>query len=69
MAAIRDWQGMKDMSACLLLERTGEDLAAWNRRIKSERLEDEKSLRTWLAQQGVTGYAQSLLVMVGFLFS
>ena len=66
MAIIRDWQGMKDMSARLLVERTGEGLDTWNRRIQKEGLDDEKSLRAWLAQQGVTGYAQSLLVMERF---
>jgi len=57
---------MKEMSARLLVERTGEDLDTWNQRIKGERLNDETSLRAWLAQQGVTGYAQSLLVMEQF---
>jgi hypothetical protein len=66
MENIRDWQGMNEMSARLLKERTGEDLATWNRRIKQQRLNDEKSLRAWLSQQGVTGYAQSLLVMEQF---
>jgi hypothetical protein len=66
MAQTRDWQGMKDMSARLLKERTGEDVAAWNRRIQGENFSDEKQLRSWLTRQGVTGYAQSLLVMERF---
>jgi hypothetical protein len=66
MPETRDWQGMKDMSARLLEERTGESLAAWNERIEREQFNDEQSLRDWLAQQGVTGYAQSLLVMERF---
>jgi hypothetical protein len=66
MAQTRDWQGMKDMSARLLKERTGVGVDTWNRRIKRERLEDEQALRTWLTKQGVTGYAQSLLVMERF---
>lgn len=57
---------MRNMSARLLKERTGEDVDAWNRRIKRERFDDEKSLRAWLTEQGVTGYAQSLLVMERF---
>jgi hypothetical protein len=36
MTRMRDRQGMKDMSARLLEERTGEDLAAWNERIAQE---------------------------------
>jgi hypothetical protein len=54
------------MSARLLRERTGQDVDTWNRRIKKERFKDAKSLRDWLANQGVTGYAQSLLVMERF---
>lgn len=63
---VKDWQGMRSMSARLLKERTGEDVDAWNRRIKTERFTDEQSLRAWLTEQGVTGYAQSLLVMERF---
>jgi hypothetical protein len=66
MAELRDWKSMKDLSSRLLEERTGENVAAWNRRIAKEQLNDEKSLRAWLTNQGVTGYAQSLLVMERF---
>src|SRR5215210_3398497 len=66
MAQTRDWQGMKDMSARLLKERTGEDVDTWNQRIRTERFDDEQQLRAWLTEQGVTGYAQSLLVMERF---
>ena len=66
MVQTRDWQGMREMSARLLKERTSEDVDTWNQRIKRERLNDEKSLRAWLTKQGVTGYAQSLLVMERF---
>ena len=66
MPETRDWQTMKDMSARLLKERTGEDMAVWRDRISQQSLTDEKSLRRWLARQGVTGYAQSLLVMEKF---
>src|SRR5262247_566194 len=66
MSRIRDWKGMRDMSARLLKERTGEDVDTWNRRVKKERFNDEKALRSWLTKQGVTGYAQSLLIMERF---
>jgi uncharacterized protein DUF5655 len=66
MAQNRDWQGMKSMSARLLKERTGEDVDTWNQRIKAERFNDEQQLRAWLTAHGVTGYAQSLLVMERF---
>jgi hypothetical protein len=57
---------MRDMSARLLKERTGEDVDVWNRRVKKESFNDKKALRAWLTKQGVTGYAQSLLVMERF---
>ena len=66
MPKVRDWKSMQDMSARLLRERTGEDVAAWNRRIAKEQFDDEKSIRVWLTRQGVTGYAQSLLVWERF---
>src|SRR3989442_211893 len=66
MAQTREWRGMKDMWARLLKERTGKGVDAWNRRIRQERLDDEDALRAWLTKQGVTGYAQSLLVMERF---
>jgi hypothetical protein len=66
MAQTRDWQGMKDMSARLLKERTGADVDTWNQRIATEGFADEQALRLWLTAQGVTGYAQSLLVMERF---
>jgi hypothetical protein len=53
---VREW------SARLLLERSGEDLATWNRHIAETGLGDEQALRAWLAERGVTGYAQALLV-------
>ena len=66
MVKLRDWKSMQDLSARLLKERTGEDVATWNRRIAREQFSDEKSLRAWLTDQGVTGYAQGLLVMERF---
>src|SRR5918912_2088665 len=66
MAQTRDWKGMREMSARLLKERTGQDVESWNGRIASEGFTDEQTLRVWLSEQGVTGYAQSLLVMERF---
>src|SRR2546427_8292368 len=57
---------MRAMSERLLEERTGKGVATWNRRIKKEGLDDEKSLHAWLTKQGVIGYAQTLLVMKRF---
>ena len=58
----RTWQGMRDWMASLLQRRTGQDVEAWNRRIKATRFRDQAGLRRWLDEQGVTGYAQRLLV-------
>jgi Domain of unknown function (DUF5655) len=66
MAQTRDWQGMRDMSARLLNERTGADVETWNQRISTAGFTDQQELRVWLTAQGVTGYAQSLLVMERF---
>jgi hypothetical protein len=51
------------MATRLLQERTGKNVDAWNRRVKRNRFTNEPSLRAWLAEHGVTGYPQSLLVM------
>ncbi|MCI0390201.1 MAG: DUF5655 domain-containing protein [Acidobacteria bacterium] len=66
MNEIRDWQRYREMWIRSLEKQTGEGVDKWNRRIKKERLEDKQSLRAWLTRQGVTGYAQSLLVMERF---
>jgi hypothetical protein len=66
MAKIRDWQDMMANSARLLKERTGEGVEFWNRRIRRKGFKDEESLRSWLTEQRVTGYAQDLLVMERF---
>lgn len=66
MADTRDWQEMVRWFTQLLKEHTGEDVEAWNRRIQEKGFQDEQSLRAWLAEQGVTGYAQSLLVWERF---
>lgn len=54
------------MWARLLEERTGESVDAWNRRVARQRFKDEQALRAWLTERGVTGYAQTLLVMERF---
>ncbi|MBM3932897.1 MAG: hypothetical protein FJ319_01115 [SAR202 cluster bacterium] len=63
MPETRDWGAMREMSIRLLTERTGEGLDAWNRRVEAQGFVDEAALRKWLSGQGVTGYAQTLLVM------
>jgi hypothetical protein len=62
----RDWHAMREMMVRLLLERTGDGVDVWNQRIERAGIHDETRLRAWLTEQGVTGYAQSLLVMERF---
>ena len=63
---VRTWQGMRDWSAQLLERATGKDVAAWNRVIARRGFANESALRKWLTAQGVTGYAQMLLVWERF---
>jgi Family of unknown function (DUF5990)/Domain of unknown function (DUF5655) len=65
-AAPKSWQEVTEWSARLLLARTGDDATAWNRRVAETGIADEPSLRAWLDGQGVTGYAQALLVWERF---
>jgi hypothetical protein len=57
---------MFDNAARLLQERTGAGLAEWNQRTRDSGATDEEALRTWLTEQGVTGYPQMMLVMERF---
>jgi Family of unknown function (DUF5990)/Domain of unknown function (DUF5655) len=63
---VRSWREVRDWSAELLRRRTGEEVVAWNSRVAGTGLGDEKSVRAWLTEQGVTGYAQALLVWERF---
>src|SRR5262245_36537230 len=62
----KSWKQMRDWAAHLLCSRTGQDAAAWNRRVAAADLPGEQALRAWLDGQGVTGYAQALLVWERF---
>jgi hypothetical protein len=66
MAKVRDWRQFREMWIRALEKQTGEGVEWWMQRIRKERLADEQSLRAWLTAQGVTGYAQTLLVMEQF---
>jgi hypothetical protein len=50
----------------MLVERTGDDVTAWNKRIAKRKPASSDELRTWLAEQGVTGYPAMLLGMETF---
>jgi hypothetical protein len=61
-----DWNRNRDMWIRVLEKQTGEGLEHWNERVRKENMKDEESLRVWLKSQGVTGYAETLLVMERF---
>lgn len=66
MAEVTAWDKMRGWMTDLLRRRTGEGLAEWNERVAASGAGTEAELRKWLANQGVTGYAQNLLVMERF---
>jgi hypothetical protein len=66
MPTIRDWRRNRDMWVRALENQTSEGLDTWNQRIRKVPIGNERQLRTWLSAKGVTGYAQSLLVMERF---
>jgi hypothetical protein len=68
MTTTRDWRHYRTEWMRLLLRQTGRDLDHWNARIKEQAFGDPKHLKHWLAAQGVTGYAEQLLVMEGFAY-
>ncbi|HEX2442345.1 MAG TPA: DUF5655 domain-containing protein [Vicinamibacterales bacterium] len=65
-AMVSDWQRNRNMWVRILEKRTGESVGTWNRRVKKDGPADEPRLRAWLSKQGITGYAQTLLVMERF---
>src|SRR5215469_10829527 len=68
-SATKSWHEMREWCARLLESRTGQDLAAWNQRIAAgapQNRADEPALRKWLSAEGVTGYAQALLIWETF---
>ncbi len=65
--AVQTWEGMRTSIADRLVRQSGQNVAWWNARIlHQDGLDDEASLREWLATMGVTGYQQMLLVMERF---
>jgi hypothetical protein len=62
----REWRQRNAWIADLLRRRTGDGVEAWNARITAQGFADEVSMRSWLGEQGVTGYPQMLLVMERF---
>lgn len=66
MPTIHDWQRNREMWVRVLVKQTNEGVDTWNERIREASIDNENGLRSWLSTRGVTGYAQSLLVMERF---
>jgi Domain of unknown function (DUF5655) len=62
----RSWAEMMTGIAERLRATTGADVATWSERVRGTGLDSEAQVRSWLAEQGVTGYPQMLLVMERF---
>lgn len=62
----RDWGHNRGMWIRVLEKKTGKGLDQWNAVIKKQMFTDASSLKAWLAQNNVTGYAKQLLVMETF---
>ncbi len=66
MTKVLDWNSNRDMWIRVLKKQTDKDIEYWIKRIDSEDIKNKDGLRTWLTEQGVTGYAANLLVMERF---
>jgi hypothetical protein len=69
MAAVTELRGWGEMLADIerrLVAATGDDVATWAERVRATGLAGEPEVRAWLAEQGITGYAQMVLVMERF---
>ena len=66
MSQPKTWAEMLEWIPGLLQRRTGAGVQEWNARVAATGIDNEPDLRAWLAEQGVTGYSQMLLVMERF---
>lgn len=62
----RSWAEMMTGIAERLRATTGDDVATWSERVRDTGLVSEADVRSWLAERGITGYPQMLLVMERF---
>jgi predicted transport protein len=66
MGKTMDWREMREWEIGLLEKATGQGLEHWNARVLETGIQHEAELRTWLTEEGVTGYPRMLLVMERF---
>ncbi len=57
MASMKTWQEMVASNEALLNRKTGEDARTWTTRARDAGIESPGALKTWLAEQNVTGYS------------
>ena len=63
----RSWEEMRTQIAAQLQRQTGHDVGWWNAAVTEQAdLADEAALRAWLAERGIIGYPQGMLVMERF---
>jgi hypothetical protein len=62
----RSWAEMLTAIEERLVRTTGDDVATWRERVAATGLDTEPEVRSWLAEHGITGYGQMLLVMERF---
>jgi len=63
---MRTWESMRARIRAQLERQSGHDTETWKNRIAARAMSDEATLRTWLAEEGVRGYPQTLLVRETF---
>jgi Domain of unknown function (DUF5655) len=63
---VRGWGEMLAEIERRLVAATGDDVATWAKRVRATGLATEPEVRAWLAERGITGYGQMVLVMERF---
>jgi len=61
MAQPRSWREMYERIAAQIDRESGNDVAAWNKRIKEHGPSTAADLKAWLNEQGIDGYPAMLL--------
>jgi hypothetical protein len=63
---MRGWGEMLGWIEQRLVAATGDDVATWGERVRAAGLDSEAQVRAWLADRGITGYPQMIVVMERF---
>jgi Domain of unknown function (DUF5655) len=60
---MRSWGETRTWMEQRLVDTTRDDVATWSGRVRDTGLSTEPEVRRWLADRGITGYSQMMLVM------